>query len=329
MIQNPLISIIVPVYNVASTLERCVKSLTTQTYRHLEILLVNDGSTDQSENICQQLANSDQRIHVYTQTNQGLSAARNTGVKHAHGEFVSFVDSDDYVDSSFIESLVNETRKNPQIDLVICGFITNNPAFHKEEVPKEHFLLPGHVYLEKCLQNPPIYDVVAWTKLYRTSLCQSVTFPVGKVHEDEFTYYRFIDTARFVATVPQPLYHYTFNEEGITSTESIENGFDGIEAYQQRLSYQMNHQLSKRTINRTSRGIIVAILNMRHKHLDMTQSAFFSLIKQYFGQSVVNSLNAARFSFSPVTKFLYILFLHEPKLLCALYEMKLRIQSTL
>lgn len=329
MVQSPLISVVIPVYNTASTLKRCVESLTAQTYRHLEILLVNDGSTDQSGDICSRLAGTDPHIHVFTQENQGLSVARNTGVAHAHGEFVAFVDSDDYVSRSFIESLINEAKKDPQIDLVICGFMTNNPAFHQQEVPANRFITSGQDYLKQCLENPPIYDIVAWTKLYRTSLCRQAPFPPGRVHEDEFTYYRFIDKARLVATLPQALYHYVFNPKGITSTENTQEGLDRAEAYRQRLDFQVQHHFSRRSINRAARGTIVSILNTKYQHPEIPASSFFSYVDQHFGELLRQSFCLTKKHLFLSNKIFFTLLLHAPRLLYMIYASKHQLFSTL
>lgn len=329
MAQNPLISVIVPVYNAASTLERCVESLTNQTYRHLEILLVNDGSTDQSLHICHQLEISDPRIHVFTQKNQGLSVARNTGIKHAHGEFIAFVDSDDYVSHSFIESLANEARKNPHIDLVICGFMTNNPAFHRQEVPAKQLIMPGRDYLRQCFENPPVYDIVAWTKLYRTALCRQLPFPPGRVHEDEFTYYLYIDRARLVATLPKALYHYAFNQEGITSTESAYERLDAAEAYRQQLDYQVQHHFPRRSINRAARGTIVIILNAKYRNPTIPMSTFFSHVDQHYGALLKQSFDLSKKYLFLSNRILSMLLLNVPRLLYAVYAMKHRLVSTL
>ena len=104
---NKLVSIIVPVYNVADYLERCVESLVLQTYTNLEIILVDDGSTDKSGEICEELARSDERIHVFHKKNGGLSDARNYGIEHCSGEFITFVDSDDRIDLKACENLLN------------------------------------------------------------------------------------------------------------------------------------------------------------------------------------------------------------------------------
>ena len=113
------ISIIVPVYNVEAYLEKCVESLIHQTYRSLQIILVNDGSTDNSLTIAEQLAAKDSRIELYSQPNQGLSAARNTGMQYAIGEYISFIDSDDYIALDFYESLINAIGDYDFIQLVI------------------------------------------------------------------------------------------------------------------------------------------------------------------------------------------------------------------
>ena len=118
---KPLISVVVPVYNVEQYLKKCLDSIIKQKYNNLEIIIVNDGSTDNSQKICQEYVKKDKRIKLITQKNQGLSAARNTGIDNAHGKYISFVDSDDYLDLEFINELYNTIIENKS-DISACDF---------------------------------------------------------------------------------------------------------------------------------------------------------------------------------------------------------------
>ena len=172
-----MLSIVVPVYNVKEYLEECLLSILNQSFTDLEIILIDDGSTDGSSDICDMYAEKDSRIKVVHQPNKGLSGARNTGLKHVHGEWVAFVDSDDFLDRQMFETMISESETN-MADLVVCGV----QSFYLEADKK---VVEGRmqaaekttVYDEKAYWN--IYDIkgsmicdVVWNKLYRRSLLE-------------------------------------------------------------------------------------------------------------------------------------------------------------
>ena len=134
----PLISIIVPVYNVESYLKRCIESILNQTFRDFELILVNDGSTDNSEIICKEYALKDERIKYFYQRNKGVSEARNKGIDNSSGEYIQFIDSDDYVDENFLEIVVNRFKRDNS-DIVFIGFYNeyNNGEIYKSKYYKE------------------------------------------------------------------------------------------------------------------------------------------------------------------------------------------------
>ncbi len=186
--KKPLISVIVPVYNTAPWLRRCLDSICSQSYHNLEILCINDGSTDNSAEILEEYAAKDARIKLFTQANAGLSAARNTGLEHATGEWVTGVDSDDYLYPDIYKNAVTHCRDG--IDLVFFGVERVDEHGHK--LPQDPYLkLPqaGEYHLTPELAGQ--LNVCFCTKLWRRSLIeeQSLRFPVGLVHEDEAMYW--------------------------------------------------------------------------------------------------------------------------------------------
>lgn len=316
---NPTVSIVVPVYNADATIERCVCSLIEQTYPSIEIILVNDGSSDNSLNHCKSLQQQDSRIHVITQTNQGLSAARNTGTRSAHGDFISFVDSDDYVDNTFIDDLVKAITSYPNLDIAVGGFKTNNPLFRSVEVPSTKSIETGHNYLSRAFLDPHIYDTVAWTKLYRRELCQKYPFPIGKIHEDEFTYFLFLGASRRVITVPQAHYHYMFNNHGITATENLKGGLDRIEAHRDKLCYLLDHKYPDNVINVVTRILLTSLLILRSQNREVKTSDYFRLIKSRFGNSIIIQLNRAQPFLTQRNSILLHLYTQLPSLTANLY----------
>lgn len=210
------LSVIVPVYRVEATLERCVKSIRTQSFTDYELLLVDDGSPDRCPQICDELATQDDRISVIHQANAGLSAARNAGLRVAKGTYVAFVDSDDMLAADTLQPLMDELGRHPEYDIMefpVRRFIGS---------PKESVLMfDRHVYanrLDYWLQARAYAHAYAWNKIYRRELFASVTFPVGKVFEDVYTLPLLLQEAKTVATTDKGLYLYCHNAGGITST---------------------------------------------------------------------------------------------------------------
>lgn len=246
---RPLISVIIPVYNVESTLERCLNSVMKQTYQNLEILLINDGSTDRSGELCDQLARKDSRIKVIHQKNQGLSAARNTGLSLMRGSHVTFVDSDDFLDHTMIEKLyqslfitqlgqdsTSESQNltpHPQaspLKLSICSFaevfpdgsersfvrsLAGNPATNPQSssAPQPHLLDQANCLIDMLCERD--FTLMACGKLYAAELFETVRYPVGKLYEDVGTTYRLILQCDQVAFLPEPLYKYYQNPSSI------------------------------------------------------------------------------------------------------------------
>lgn len=207
MMSEPLVSIIVPVYNVAGYVLKCLESLWGQSYKNIEIVVVDDGSTDTSGEICDEFAKNKKTVRVFHQNNQGLSAARNFGILEAKGELIALVDSDDFVAKDFVEKMVEVLKKN-NADIVECGFNGEKPA---EEV------LNGREAAVKLLVGQENLDVVAWNKIYKKELFvdNKIWYPVGEKHEDSLTTYKLLSFAKKVAYIPNSLYFYVERKNSI------------------------------------------------------------------------------------------------------------------
>lgn len=206
-----LVSVIVPVYNVENYLDKCIESLIKQKYDNIEIILVDDGSTDRCGSICDKAAEFDSRIKVLHQKNKGLSEARNVGIKCARGEYICFVDSDDYVEESFIERMIEAVEDG--IDVVVCGFNESYP---------ENKIISGEEATIKLLIQQDNMDIVAWNKMYKKILFRNIQFPVGKKYEDNLTTYKLLSKAKAVSYIAKPLYHYIERTGSITSIDNKE-----------------------------------------------------------------------------------------------------------
>ncbi|MBT1164794.1 glycosyltransferase family 2 protein [Bifidobacterium felsineum] len=236
---EPLVSVIVPVYNVARTLDRCVNSILHQTYQHLEIILIDDGSTDGSSRLCDALDARDSRIKVIHQRNQGLSAARNVGVDHAHGVFVCFVDSDDWLMPEYVGSMVDAAVRY-QADMVICGYSNVSMSGNTSQSLPYGGVCNGREYLNHADIINSVYTV-AWNRLYRIDLCRTVRFPDNLLYEDRYTFFRFFHEANIVVGLGKSLYCYDNNPDGITHAINDVRKLDLAQVYLTEIRFYLDH----------------------------------------------------------------------------------------
>lgn len=240
---NELVSIIIPVYKVESYLERCIQSVRMQTYRNIEIILIDDGSPDQCGEICEYFAEKDPRIRVYHKINGGLSDARNYGVERSHGLYITFIDSDDYIASDYVEYLFNLLMKYGA-DIACCCMVktTENTIAYdvNTAIPKE-LLLTGKDACQELLGS--LYDVLvtAWGKLYKSEIVKKYTFPVGRRHEDEATTCKYYYEASKIVIGNRCLYAYYQNPNSIMHTKGDAINIDAIWAQQHRAEFFEEH----------------------------------------------------------------------------------------
>ena len=237
---EPLISIIVPVYRVESYLSRCVDSLLAQTYQNLEIILVDDGSPDQCPAICDACAEKDARVKVIHQENKGLSGARNAGIDAASGEYLAFVDSDDYVSPHFIEELY-QLLQDTGCAIGQCRFSYVKGDGLVEEGDSAFCIYRGESLMEQLYgpEEKATCFVVAWNKLYRAELFKEtgIRYPEGRIHEDEATTYRLFHEAKKLAFLDRALYgYYTENGGSITSVFSAKR-LQWLTAHEERIAF--------------------------------------------------------------------------------------------
>lgn len=229
---KPLISVIVPIYNVEQYLDKCITSIVNQSYKNLEIILVDDGATDKCPDICDNWAIKDDRIVVIHKENGGLSDARNSGLNIAKGEYISFIDSDDWIDLKFYEILYNSLfLNNAQISASEVLWVYDDHQ-KKEEYFYNKKIFSSEEAIQTLIQGRGFY-AVAWNKLYKATLFDDIRFPVGKLHEDEFVVYRLIDKAESLVLCKEVNYYYRQRQGSIMKQWSIEH-LDALEAYFER-----------------------------------------------------------------------------------------------
>ncbi len=230
MNDNPLISVIVPIYNVEKYLKRCIESIRNQTYVNLEIILVDDGSTDRCAEICDEYANLDNRIKVIHKENGGLSEARNFGLDIMSGEYVTCIDSDDFVSPFFVENLFLALVKG---NCTISGswFVE---YYDGDALPKQNKVasdeiqvLPRENLYRKMLYQDG-FEVSAWGKLYKSEFFNGVRYPVGKLYEDIPTTYLLLEKAEQIAVIPNVDYYYFQRSNSIAQSKFNIRKMDAI-----------------------------------------------------------------------------------------------------
>lgn len=241
---NELISIIIPIYNVEKYLSRCINSVIKQTYKNLEIILVNDGSTDNSETICREYIKSDSRINYIKQNNSGLSTARNTGIKNAHGKYLIFIDSDDYVNVHFVEDLYYALI-NTNADIAMCDYqkvyekdvnIYNKNLSIIETVKDNKF--------ENLYNDKSTITTVAWNKIYKKEIFDKIKYPDGKIHEDEYIIPYILKQANSITYTNSKYYYYYQRPNSITGSYSMKR-LDILKALRDRVHFFENNKILK------------------------------------------------------------------------------------
>lgn len=231
---NSMISVIVPIYKVEEFLDKCVQSIVNQKYLNLEIILVDDGSPDRCGEMCEEWARRDKRIKVIHKKNGGLSDARNAGLVAANGEFIAFVDSDDWIEPQMYEIMLKVLMKE-KADIVACGIVDS--YIDKEIIHSPIYRVGKTEQFLKMIYKDTIFSVASWNKLYRRRVWENFQFPKGKICEDAFTTYLLLDRASRIVQIPDGLYHYRIRENSIMTSKFRLARMDEEEAWRQNYQY--------------------------------------------------------------------------------------------
>lgn len=236
------ISVIIPIYNVEPYLSACLDSVIHQTYQNLEIILVNDGSTDTCPQICEDYAAQDQRIVVIHKKNGGLSDARNAGLAIATGDYISFVDSDDLLSLDFYQILLQTLIEN-EADIVECGFVKFDTEikiikeYEKENDNIEIFCT--ETALELLIKD--YLQPMVWNKIYCKRVLENLNFPIGKIHEDVFWTYRVVGNAKKIVKIKNKMYGYRQQVDSISGKKYSLLRLYAVEALEERIEYMKNN----------------------------------------------------------------------------------------
>ncbi len=212
----PKISIITPVYNVEDYLPRCIDSIINQTFTDFECLLIDDGSTDNSGVLCDEYAGKDSRIRVFHQKNQGQAAARNYALDIAQGEYIAFIDGDDWVSPEYL-NILHQNIVKANADIAVCNHVRTSEYAEEShaESANEPICWTGREFLLHCMTDAVGKHWLLWDKLFRRSCFDTIRLPIGRVHEDNATVYKLLYTSERVVDCEMPLYYY-FQREGST-----------------------------------------------------------------------------------------------------------------
>lgn len=321
--EKDLISIIIPVYNVEKYLDKCVKSILQQTYINLEVILVDDGSTDNSGVLCDSLAKDDNRIRVLHKSNGGLSDARNAGMRISSGRYVAFIDSDDYVDTHYIEILYkNAVETDSDIS------ISNYEKFYEGETPENiddnknnhRIVMDRNQSLEALFEDEYKYQfTMAWGKIFAAKVLEGFEFPVGRNYEDSATAHVLISKARSVVYTNRKQYFYLTRKTSITKSDKFLKD-DVIVAMRDRVEWFANNGY----LELEKKAKVQYVLTMMGVYARLTNSIEAKKMKKSLYKEVRKTVSCDRdMSYSSKKTFFQIkLFLLLPSLYSAIIRRK-------
>lgn len=244
MLQEELISVIIPIYNVGKYLDKCIQSVVNQTYKNLEIILIDDGSSDNCPEMCDEWAQRDTRIKVIHKKNGGISETRNVGLAAATGQYIGFVDSDDYIVPQMYEKLYWEIRdKDAAIAMCNLEKIKEDGTKIPLSSPVKSEVFSGKEGLKKILKTGSWYYIALWNKLYTREVLEGITFPVGKIHEDEFAFHRIYYRASKIVSIEEKMYNYLQRPGSIMNGEQRIKHLDAIESICDRVYFYKEYRL--------------------------------------------------------------------------------------
>ncbi len=237
--KSPLISIIIPIHNRERFLDRCLASVCAQTFHNMEIILIDDGSTDKTPSICDKWAKKDSRIRLIHTPNRGVAEARNLGLKIASGNYIGFVDSDDWIEKEMVEELYLSLQKH-NADISMCGIFLNSSDNGqtlgvKNDSSKE-YVITGNKAFKLLIMDKTILSYL-WNKLFRRELFLGISFPPGRVFEDHNTIYKLFARSKHVSHTGKNRYHYIQHPLSILNANTPQMEIDFFWSNVDRIQY--------------------------------------------------------------------------------------------
>lgn len=283
---NEIISIIVPIYNVEKYLKKCINSIVNQTYKKLDIILVDDGSTDESGKICDDYKKNDSRIRVIHKENGGLSDARNVGIEYAKGSLISFIDSDDFIDINTIEILY-KNMIDTNADISICGIQKINEQDkinHKLQNINQKVKVFEPIEVYRNLYNSlALETVIACNKLYKKELFDNIRYPKGKINEDNYVIHYLISKTKRIVYTSSKLYYYVQRTNSIMKKKFDISRLDELQALEERMEFfeKLNLQeLYEKTMYRYCASNRYCYMKIENKEIKDNLNERFNLISK-------------------------------------------------
>ncbi len=315
--KEALISIIVPVYKVEEYLNKCIDSILNQAYKNLEVILVDDGSPDRCGEICDEYAQKDDRVRVVHKQNGGLSDARNAGIDAATGEYLMFVDSDDYIHPEMAAKLY-EALARDEADMALCNFLYVDENGEKTDEEndnspiKDEVLTRDEAFCKALRSYKKWYYVVAWNKLYKKEIFKTLRFPYGKVHEDEFVIHKVLGACAKISCISDPLYYYVQRTGSIMSAEYSVKRLDIVEAFFDRTEFFLERNMREEAIRAYDMGI--GFLRIGYRKLKRDDKNVKSILKGLKKRSDVLYKKIVSFRLSARDFIVFFLFFLQPVL---------------
>jgi glycosyltransferase involved in cell wall biosynthesis len=328
------ISVIVPVYNAEQYLKKCVSSISNQTMKNIEVILVNDGSTDESGKLCDEFAASDSRVKVIHKTNEGASSARNTGMAAALGEYIGFVDADDWIEQDMYEVMFSNAKEYDS-DAVFCNYIAESSAstqtvnvnsggqqiYNKQEIKEKIFpCFFGYKYSElsnyKNYCTFTNYNSYIWLCIYKRAIIKKagITFPSERIYfnEDNLFNLSFIYNAKIITHMDKYFYHYRYNESSLTKIFNDKYFKNKLNKYDYLLSFINNYNLEKSYRDRLGIKICIETINLINYYVNSKSLSFKDkyknirlIINTPLISKALNDFNIKQLSLSQMRVFLY------------------------
>lgn len=298
--RDSLLSIVVPVYNVEKYIGKCLYSIIKQSYRNIEVIVIDDGSTDGSGAICDEIAAEDNRIKVVHTSNKGVSAARNLGISLVNGQYLAFVDADDYIEENMYQVLLDDIQRY-EADISMCNVYHRRNRKHVFQNEDENIkIYTGIEMLEHFYGNDYVLAVVVWNKVYKRELFQDISFPEGLTREDEFVMHKVIYYAKSISFRNEGLYHYLTHKGSITRQKDL-GRLNRLIAVEDRLLFFRDKEMPKlyylsllRLLNDSARCYFYVFMNFHNKEaLRKIQKRFMSYydevdkMKEFFKENKI------------------------------------------
>lgn len=240
----PIISIIVPIYNVEKYLKKCIDSILNHSFSDFELILVDDGSPDNCGEICDEYAKKDNRIKVIHKKNGGLSDARNAGIEIAEGKYLAFIDSDDYIEDDMFEVLYKNIVEY-NADMSVCGYYTCYKNTNIRNTEDNELKVMN---VEDAIGHVHKISPGAWNKLYKKEVFNNIRYPIGRLNEDVFILMDLLNNCSTIVFDPQPKYYYIQRQNSITKMKFDDRKWDCVRAWELNLEYTIKNYPSKREI---------------------------------------------------------------------------------